>query len=273
MLEKTIKIQGLEFLQINVFGEYLPLFSSIESALVEIKDLRNKKKFQRLTNEFTAKSYDAYIFPINIFDAYSCLSWYDSLDRENFSAIELRIMLCQNILEQCNIVGYDFCAWMQSSFTMTWFDFLRGNVGLGDIQNRRKIITTLLSIPDNNTLNKLIRKKFIPNKEIDSRKELSRLFDDYRKSVEYLDSFRKGLFESMKYEPALVYYVMAEFETEKQLLLMAEASPKMSGVLFCRQCKKRTVVEQGNTPILCNDCNKRKTEMDTQRRLDDQKKY
>jgi hypothetical protein len=264
MLQRTIEVYGLNFTQVDIFGCYLPLRTSIESVLDKITDKRNKRKICEHANKLTILHSQEFDIPHNFQHEYICkVGFRVKLTNENhiynLKKKSLIIMGYQCALANCK---FDYLA--QSRFTVKWFEGVVGGFD-HDIQKMRKISGHWL---------RCIRgqcKYFEEYADLKPEPPSKRIneYPEYIVANTIGELFNARIHEIAHYDKRMCVLLYEELQIMNEVFQRIEKIEGKICTTVCTKCYMPFTSKQVSSLKVCSSCqNKRREEKKVNRRID-----
>jgi hypothetical protein len=269
MNQRRIKIQGLSFIQVDVFGCYLPSCSSIKYALPEFNGKTKKQGFCHYSNFIALYAAPKYEAAINYFDNH-----FDNADKDESSKLydfdniseadldESFWILTRFASELCE---YDFNLIAQSDFTKMWFEDVLGNRRT-DVQKGRKLTRTVLNLPSANAVREFYSTYSKP-KSIYVISGIDKC-TEYTNAKTYLNALEQQIFSMSLNDPNMFWLMQLRTEYMNKKYKIAEANQGEKFLSLCEKCQKYFPNKRTNRANICNSCKpKWKKEKEEQKKV------
>lgn len=252
MLQTEIKVGRLTFIQVNIFGCYLPSHASIESVLDQIHDIRIKRKICDLSNSWVIRYGEMYNLPIDLQYAYVCNVKFkvEHTDAERLCNLYKQSSII--MAYQCELAGYKFNELAQNDFTVSWFERLVGTFN-HDVQKYRKISGCMLKcVRDNSkSFEKYVALKLEhPNQRLIKHPE-------YMKSKTVAESFNNRIHEVARYDKRMLYLLHNDIQIMHKAFGMIEKSNDKDYTIPCVKCHAPFTSKQMSSSKICDSCQKK----------------
>jgi hypothetical protein len=272
MNEKTIEVSGLSFTQVDIFGCYLPSYSSIKYALSEFNGKTAKQGFCHYSNFIALHTAPKYEAAINYFDNH-----FDNADRDesskhydfdNISEADLDEsfwILTRFASELCE---YDLNRIAQSDFTKMWFESVLYELRI-DIQKYRKISTAILKLPSAIA----VRDFCLDFKQTATNSNVNKC-DEYINAKTFIAALENRILLMSLDDPNMFMLMQTRAEYMNKKYKIAEANQGEKFLDLCEKCQKYFPNKRTNRANICNSCKpKWKKEKKEQKKVSRRKVY
>jgi hypothetical protein len=264
MNQKTIEVSRLTFIQVDIFGCYLPTRTSIESVLAKISDKRNKRKICERSNELVELHSQRFDIPNDFFNEWVCKVSYrvEKTDLDRIYNLDKKSTIIT--LYQAYIAGLDSKGIAQSIFTMSWFEGMVGGFH-HDIQKMRKMLGNMLECTHNRS--KPIEK--YADAKLEPLTSREKEYPDYVTSRMLFESFNKQICLIAAYNPRMLFLQYQDYQTIYENLKLREGIEGKTCINVCTKCNVHFESKKKPSIKICNSCKNRSAEQKkVSRRLD-----
>jgi hypothetical protein len=266
MLNIETEIQGLTFIQADIFGKPLPSRTSIESVLDKITDKRNKRKICDRSNSVVLFLHQKYNLPINLLSDHFHDSRLKELSGGKLSLNDIHKILLHITELQCRLSGDDYYLLVQNLFNVEWFELLFCDFNF-DIQKIRKAMTSYLACAYGNGNIETFDKYNNMKPEISSSNMIQ--YPEYMSARAYSHAFDSRICKIALYDVRMSIYMIFSVEIMNKVFKGIKQCKNTIHEVFCTECQ--TYFTSQRMPILkvCLPCQKKlREEKKMGRRID-----
>jgi hypothetical protein len=283
MLQKTIEVHGLSFIQVDIFGHYLPFITSIEYVLSKYKDKRNKRTFCDASNFVVSNIIEMYSLPSEPFDRAKYEVWFKNIDWDNISMPDVNTSIIKITESQCKLVGCSFYRVLQSMIIIQWFGLLLSS-SVSDRRELCRVMTAALRIfRDENATNsdekfaiqKTRLKPIYPNPMLVKCHDYTEAsnclqeFESRRIAWEKQLCINTGRANFIKSSMIMKADLIHEFELQNISYKPVKKHEDKKIIFSCQRCHVQSLVKQMPKSKICGSCqNKRRRERKESRKID-----
>lgn len=264
MNEKTIKISGLSFTQVDIFGCYFPTITSVESVLAKIPDKRNKRKACSRSNELVILHSQCLDIPDDFFSEWVCMVNYRVEKTDRDRKYNLNKKLTVIMLYQACIAGLDGRGIARNSFIKNWFEGMLGGFD-HDTQKLRKMLGNTLECFHN--CSKPIEK--YKNVKLEPLTSREKEYPEYVIARMLFESFNEQICLILQYDPAMLSFEYQIYQLIYEGFKLTEGIKDKTCINVCTKCNVHFESKKKPSIKICNSCKNRSAEQKkVSRRLD-----
>jgi hypothetical protein len=255
MNQKKIEVSGLTFIQVDIFGCYLPTRTSIESVLAKISDKRNRRKICERSNELVDLHSERFDIPDSFFDEWVCKVSYrvEKTDRDRKCNLDKKLTVI--MLYQACIAGLDGRGIARSSFIMNWFEGIVGGFDY-DIQKLRKMLVNTLKCFHNRS--KPIEK--YKNVKLEPLTSREKEYPEYVTARTLFESFNEQICLIANYNSLMLSFEYQNLQLMYEGFKLAEGMKDKTYIIVCTKCNVHFESKKTPSIKICNSCKNRSAE-------------
>jgi hypothetical protein len=263
MLQKEIEIQELTFIQVNIFGCYLPSNTAIKSVLDRISDKRNKAKICKHSNHIVIAHSQRFDMPVNYQYVDTCKIRFRVVHTDDDIIYNLRKVSSMIMAHQCVLSGCDFNFLAQNLFTVNWFEGVCGGFDL-DIQRLERMSGHWLGcIRDRG---KSMEKYASLKPELPSQRMSQH--SEYMVARAINESFNTKIFEVARYDNRMRGLLYEDLQIMHDVFRRTAGIKDKTIITVCTECNLPFESKQMPCVKICKLCNsKQKEKKDASRRI------
>jgi hypothetical protein len=264
MNQKKIEVSGLTFIQVDIFGYYLPTRTSIESVLAKISDKRNKRKICERSNELVDLHSQRFDIPDNFFDEWVCKVSYrvEKTDRDRKYNLDKKLILI--MLYQACTARLDGRDVARNSFIQNWFEGIVGGFD-HDTQKLRKILGNTLECF--HSPSKPIEK--YKNVRLEPLTSREKEYPEYVTARTQFELFCEQICLVAKYNSLMRSFMYEELQLMYEGFKLIEGIKVKTYINVCTKCNVHFESKKQPSIKICNSCKNRSAEQKkVSRRLD-----
>jgi hypothetical protein len=255
----NISVNHIEFMQLIVFGEYLPSQSMIENMLKLHNNKPQKIKFRDFSNHFniSCSFYRSRELPFDIFNENSYLKWFNNLG--NFDSISLAqadAIYFKMLERKCVLTGHEFHRVAQSEYILEWYQFLFGNHGNGNEKQTREMANLWLKGSQDKNYSKFTE---FQEKEQNRYGDFYDKYEDYYRAEKYYSRFMATDDNPILLNgKSMILQASANIIGIRRKIAKIIENHRVYGqqkqMFWCDKCRKHSRVNPGKLPKICCSC-------------------
>jgi hypothetical protein len=277
---KGVLIQGIEFEQADILGNWLPSTTSIKFIFTKYKDKRIKENFRIASDAVVITLAKMFSLSAEPFDRTKYEAWFKNLDWGNMSIADINSAKVKVDQSQCELVGYSFSRLVQCLFIEKWFDTLLSSSGAEKRESGRVTEAMVKISADEDsphtdeiyTTQKARLKPIRPNISLAKCQE----YQDTRACLQEFDSIKLAFAMKLSLNTNKNNHIKLKimqsdvirfFELEKISHKTINQCEHKRMIFCCERCQIQSLVKQMPKSNICSLCrNKRKEEKKIGRR-------
>jgi hypothetical protein len=264
MNQKTIEVSRLTFIQVDIFGCYLPTRTSIESVLAKLSDKRNKRKICGRSNELVVLHSQYFDIPDSYFDDYGCEVTFRGEKTNEDSVYNLKKISIMITADQCKLAGLNARGMAQTIFVKSWFEGMVGGFDY-DVQKMRKMVGNMLECTHNNS--KFIEK--YADVKLEPLTSREKEYPEYVAARVLFESFYTQICLRARYDKRMWFLLYQDHQIIYEILQRSEDIKDKTCINVCLNCRIPFESKQMPSVKICNSCKNRSAEQKkVSRRLD-----